>query len=55
MFLLLPIILIILILYIANAFYYEDTKPKNNPEKKVIHKEHNVSAQSYLDKYLKKE
>lgn len=55
MFLLLPLIIIVLILYLVNVFYFEDTKPKDDMPQQVIQKEHNVSAQKYLDKYLKKE
>lgn len=50
----LPIIFIILVLYVANLFYYEDTKPKNDFPKQFIMKEHNQSAQEYLNKYLDK-
>jgi uncharacterized membrane protein len=54
MLILIPILLIILTLYIIDVVYFEDVKPKNLEENKVITKDANMSTQKYLDKYLKK-
>lgn len=54
MLILVPIILIVIALYVIDALYFEDMKPKSTQNQNVISKESNVSSQKYLDKYLKK-
>lgn len=55
MLILIPLLLIILVLYVIDAVYFEDVKPKKMKEPQSISKENNASTQKYLDKYLRKQ
>ena len=51
MFILVPIVLIILIIFAIDTVYFDDVKPKNEPIKKTIEKKDN--RKDYVNKYLK--
>jgi len=52
MLILVPIALIILIIFVVDALYFDDVKPKDEPNKKVIEKIDN--RKNYVNKYLEK-
>ncbi len=51
MLILVPIILIIFVIFVVDSVYYDDVKPKDTFEKKVIEKKDN--RKNYINKYLK--
>jgi len=52
MLILLPIVLIILTVFVIDALYYDDVKPKDEPNKKIIEKKDN--RKNYINKYIEK-
>jgi len=51
MLILVPFILIIFVIYAVDSLYFDDVKPKNEPEQKVIEKKDN--RKNYVNRYLK--
>jgi len=49
---LVPFALIILVIFIVDALYFDDVKPKDEPNNKVIEKTDN--RKNYINQYLKK-
>ena len=51
MFILIPFVVIILIIFAIDTIYFDDVKPKNEPPKKTIEKKDN--RKNYVNQYLK--
>lgn len=51
MLILVPFILIILLIFVVDALYFDDVKPKDTANDKVIEKTDN--RKNYVNKYLK--
>jgi len=49
---LVPFILIVLVIFVVDALYFDDIKPKDEPNQKVIEKKDN--RKDYINKYLEK-
>ncbi len=51
MFILVPFVIIILIVFAIDTIYFDDVKPKDEVNQKVIEKQDN--RKNYINKYLK--
>ncbi len=52
MLILVPFVVIVLIIFVVDALYFDDVKPKDEAQQKVIEKTDN--RKNYVNKYLKK-